>query len=260
MRHLCLRELLKKVVPGRWQGAEILENVCQQFGHNRLHLPLASIEKLFPGFNETPVTISLLPRGSWSTPLTDQIVLAKLARLLQPSAILEVGSFRGYTTRLLAENTPPSTVIHALDINPDHGEAYRNTPLAPRIRRLIGSLSEWPYETAERMKYDFIFLDADHKQEAVESDTKYLLSMLADGGMLFWHDYADWGWMSTWNRVPEVLHAYSKERPILSIPGTSLAVYRQGWTDAEVAQLIEDRKGAAEDSHWTTDLIRAEAS
>ncbi len=259
MRHLCLRELLKTVVPGRWQGAPILENICQQFGHERLRLPQVAVEKLFPGFDETPVTISQLPRGSWSTPLTDQIVLAKLARLLQPATILEVGSFRGYTTRLLAENTPPSTLIHALDIDPNHGEAYVNTPLEKRIRRLVGSLSEWPFETTERLKYDFIFLDADHKQEPVESDTKYLLSMLAERGLLLWHDYADWGWMSTWNRVPEVLHAYSKERPILSIPGTSLAIYRQGWTHEDVAPVILDRAGAAAASHWTTDLIRAEA-
>lgn len=260
MRHLCLRELLKKVVPGRWQGAPILENVCQQFGHDRLHLPLVAVEKMFPGFAETPVTISLLPRGSWSTPLTDQIVLAKLARLLRPKTILEVGSFRGYTTRLLAENTTPETVIHALDINPDHGEAYVNTPLANRIKRLVGSLDQWPSETAKRLKYDFIFLDADHQEAAVENDTRHLLKMIADGGMLLWHDYADWGWMSAWNRVPEVLHGYSKERPILSIPGTSLAVHRQGWTKEDVAHLIQDRKGAAEESHWTTDLIRAEAS
>ena len=259
MRHICLRELLKKVVPGRWQGAPILENVCQQFGHNRLHLPEVSIEKLFPGFDETPVTISHLPRGSWSTPLTDQIVLAKLARLLQPKTILEVGSFRGYTTRLLAENTPPQTIIHALDIDPNHGEAYVNTPLASRITRLVGSLSEWPVETSERLKYDFIFLDADHKQEPVESDTTYLLLMLADRGLLLWHDYADWGWMSTWNRVPEVLHAHSKERLILSIPGTSLAIYRQGWTEQTVSHAVRSRTGTDADSHWTTDLIRAEA-
>lgn len=259
MRHICTRELLKKVVPGRWQGAPILENVCQQFGHKRLLLPEASIEKLFPGFVETPVTISLLPRGSWSTPLTDQIVLAKLARLLRPKAILEVGSFRGYTTRLLAENTEPSTIIHALDIDPDHGEAYRNTPLEKRITRLVGSLDRWPVETAERLKYDFIFLDADHKQEPVESDTKHLLSMLSDSGWMFWHDYADWGWMSAWNRVPEVLHAHSTERPILSLPGTSLAVYREGWTEADVAPAILDRAATADGSHWTTELIRAEA-
>jgi len=249
--------MLKKVVPGRWHGAPILESVCQQFGHNRLHLREVCLEKVFPGFDKTPVTISLLPRGSWSTPIMDQIVLAKLVRLLQPRSVLEVGSFCGYTTRLLAENASPTTEIHALDINPNHGEAYFNTPLAGRIKRLIGSLDKWPLEAADRRRYDFIFLDADHQQAAVESDTRHLLTMLAEGGLLLWHDYADWGWMSGWNRVPEVLHAYSKERPILGIPGTSLAVYRQGWTEEDVADLIDAREDGTEESHWTTELVRA---
>ena len=192
------------------------------------------------------MTISLLPSGGWSTPLMDQIVLAKLVRLLQPGSVLEVGSFRGYTTRLLAENASPTTEIHALDIKPNHGEAYSNTPLAGRIKRLIGSLDKWPLEAAVRRRYDFIFLDADHQQAAVESDTRHLLRMLAEDGLLLWHDYADWGWMSGWNRVPEVLHAFSKERPILGIPGTSLAVYRQGWTEEDVADSIDAREDGAE--------------
>jgi hypothetical protein len=64
--------------------------------------------------------------------------------------------------------------------------------------------------------------------------------------------------MSTWNRVPEVLYAHSKERPILAIPGTSIAIYRRGWTTADIAHAIRGSAGA-EESHWTTDLIRAEA-
>src|SRR4030095_9668441 len=71
-RHICVRELLKIFVPGRWQAAEILEDVCRHYGHQRLHLPEFTVENLFPGIDEATISISGLPRGSWSAPATDQ--------------------------------------------------------------------------------------------------------------------------------------------------------------------------------------------
>ncbi len=254
--HLCARELLKIVVPGRWQSEPMFESICQRFGHKRLMLPEFTIEELFPGFERTQVNISYLPKGTWSTPVTDQVALAKFANLLRPGNLLEVGSFRGYTARLLAENTPAECVVHTLDIVPDHGEAYINTPLEGRIKRHFGSLQNSIPDSLIGQQFDFIFLDADHKQEAVESDTKSLLPMLAAGGAMFWHDYADWGWISEWNRVPEVLSGLSKQFPILSIAGTALAVYRKGWDYQEVSCAVESWKKSVNQSQWETPLIR----
>jgi predicted O-methyltransferase YrrM len=257
-RHLCVREFLKIVVPGRWQSADILENICQHYGHRRLLLPEFSVEELFPGLNETSITVSGMPRGSWSTPITDQVMLAKLARLLRPKNILEVGSFRGYTARLLAENTASDCIIHALDINPDHGEAYIKSPLKSRIRRHIGSLKDRAPESLKGISFDYVFVDADHQFEAVESDTRTILPLLAEEGALIWHDYSDWGWMSSWNRVPEFLHNLSKEIPILTIPGTTLALHRRGWTYQDVEKAIEEWRRLSGQSHWESETIRGE--
>jgi predicted O-methyltransferase YrrM len=257
-RHLCVREFLKIVMPGRWQSANILENICQHYGHSRLLLPEFSVEDLFPGLNELSITVSGMPRGSWSTPITDQVMLAKLARFLRPKNILEVGSFRGYTARLLAENTAPDCTIHALDINPDHGEAYIKSPLKSRIRRHIGSLKEQAPESLKGISFDFVFVDADHQFEAVDSDTRTIRPLLAEGGVLIWHDYSDWGWMSSWNRVPEFLHNLSKEIPILTIPGTTLALHRRGWTYQVVEKAIEEWRRLSGRSHWETATIRGE--
>jgi hypothetical protein len=259
-RHLCVRELLKIAVPGRWQSAEILENICQHYGHKRLLLPEFAIEELFPGIDETAITMSNVPRGSWSAPITDQAMLAKLARLLQPANLLEIGSFRGYTARLLAENTPADCVVHALDIQPDHGEAYRNSSLSRRIRRHVGSLGESLPESLRGLRFDFIFIDADHQFEAVERDTNAILPCLAEGGVVVWHDYSDWGWMSVWNRVPEFLHNLSREIPILSIPGTTLAIHRRGWTRQDVQRAVEGWASNSGQSHWDSALLRGEAS
>jgi SAM-dependent methyltransferase len=257
-RHLCVRELLKIVVPGRWQSAEVLEKICRHYGHRRLLLPEFFAEELFPGLNEAPVTVSSLPRGSWSTPMTDQIMLAKLARLLRPKNILEIGSFRGYTARLLAENTPSDCIIHALDINPDHGEAYIGSPLESRIRRHVGMLKDVALKSLQGMSFDFVFVDADHRFEAVEGDTRTIIKLLAKDGVLIWHDYSDWGWMSSWNRVPEFLHKLSKEIPILAIPGTMLAIYRRGWACHEVEKAVKEWERRVSLALWEAPVIRGD--
>jgi len=122
-RHICVREILQLVMPGRWQPPELLEELCRRFGHQRLRLPSFDLEAMFPGFSDAPVSVSLLPRGSWSTPLSDQVILAKLAKATDAKTILEVGSFRGYTARVLAENLAPGGVLHCVDLAVDHGEA-----------------------------------------------------------------------------------------------------------------------------------------
>ncbi len=257
-RHICLREIMKIVVPGRWQGAPIWESLSIQYGHPRLCLPQFAVEMLFPGIETLPVQISLLPQGSWSAPLTDQVMLAKFARWIKPKHVLEVGSFRGYTARLLAENTLDDCIIHALDIAPDHGQAYKGEPIAAKIKRHIGTLQATPSALPHGQKFDFIFLDADHRRSAVESDTRNLFPLLSEDGILFWHDYADWGWMSEWNGVPEYLCELERMLPILSVPGTTLAVYRPAWTRDWVAPAIERWDGEAKRSHWDTGLMRGE--
>jgi SAM-dependent methyltransferase len=242
-RHICLREFMKIVVPGRWQDAPIWESLSALYGHPRLYLPEFAIEVLFPGIESLPVQVSLLPQGSWSAPVVDQVMLAKFARWIKPKHVLEVGSFRGYTARLLAENTPDDCAIHTLDIAPDHGQAYQGEPIAAKILRHIGSLQSSPSALPAGQKYDFIFLDADHQRSAVESDTRHLLPLLSKDGILFWHDYADWGWMSEWNGVPEYLCELERTLPILSVPGTTLAVYRPAWSKERVEEAIDRWKG-----------------
>ena len=244
-----LRDIIKTFLPNRWKKEPIWENLCHYYGRNRLFLPKISVETLFPGFNEIPVKFSLSPLGDWSANLNDQMALAKLASLLSPQAVLEVGSFRGYTARLLAENTPSETTIHTVDINPEHGEAYLNTPLERKIKRHIGSLDSC---SLKDLKFDFIFLDADHKKEAVKADTKILLSLLAEQGVLLWHDYADWGWISGYNGVPEALSELSPKIPIVAIPGTALAIHRQGWTYEHYQPAITAFLSANNQSRWIT--------
>lgn len=255
-RHLCVREILKVVVPGRWQSREALESLCQSLGHRRLRLPEFDTEVMFPGFSEMPVAVSQLPRGSWSTPLADQVVLTKIVKVITAKVILEVGSFRGYTARVLAENVNEDSVIHCVDKAPDHGEAYRGRGIAAKIRRYVGTVDDFVETTLGGLKFDLIFLDADHGLAAVRRDTSILLPLLADGGLFVWHDYADWGWMSEWNRVPEVLAELAATLPILAIPGSTLAVHGKTWRPEHILLAQERWRTEGQASDWTTERQR----
>ena len=180
------------------------------------------VERDFPGFDAAQVTVTALPRRHWVSPLSDQVAVVKLAAVTHPDRILEVGSFQGHTALLLAMNLPLETEITTVDVLPNHGEVYLGGPFAERIKRHIGTMDTLP---SERL-FDFIFLDADHREEEVRRDTDSALDRLAAGGVLVWHDYVDSLWTSRLNRVPEVLAEYASRLSIRSLPGTRLAVYR----------------------------------
>lgn len=251
--HFCIRECIAAWVPDRWKCSPFLESICRTLGHRRLNLPEFTVEDVFPGFEEVSIVLSSLPKGKWSTPVSDQIIVAKFASLIQPRSLLEIGNYRGYTTKLLAENTSDQCTIHAIDIDPAMGEAYRNTKYAGRIKNYVGSLHD-VLDLLSDQQFDLIFLDASHKEHAVLTDSTVLLSMLSVNGIILWHDYADWGWVNTWNRVPEVLSRLSKQIPILSIPSTALAVYKNGWSHASVVSSIETRNRAVDEPHWESPL------
>ena len=77
---------------------------------------------------------------------------------------------------------------------------------------------------SERL-FDFIFLDADHREDEVRRTQRVRLTASLRR-VLVWHDYFDSLWTSRLNRVPEVLAEYARGLPIRSLPGTRLAVYR----------------------------------
>lgn len=62
------------------------------------------------GYNECLI-------GQWTLPLQDAQTLAEIIQVLRPRNILEVGTFVGLTTLLMAMFSPPETHIHSIDPN-----------------------------------------------------------------------------------------------------------------------------------------------
>lgn len=130
--------------------------------------------------------------------------------------IVEIGAWKGRSTRAIADNT--SGTVWAVD-------TWNGTPEDPHFKELQGKPEDWLvneflknigttllHASAERgsvipvrmpsrdasaylggsgfcLKFDMIFIDADHSYEAVKSDIISWRPLLADGGLFCGHDY-----------------------------------------------------------------------
>jgi SAM-dependent methyltransferase len=238
-----------------------LEAAISELDRDRLKLPIVNPRLVFDGFDEKPVVLRQLPAGPWSSPVADIVTLAKIALCVAPQRVLEVGSYRGYTTRLLAEHTPDSCRIVAFDRDPRHGEAYKGTDVERKIERRVGTVSREAFAMEAPGSFDLIFLDADHVFEAVQHDTSVLLPLVAPNGIFIWHDYANWGKFSRKNGVPETLHELAGKLPVVAISGSWLAAYSPAWQSPEGAKRIERARQSApttlsHDDPWTTNQVR----
>jgi hypothetical protein len=226
----------------------------------RLTLPMLSLADLFPGFDQRVVNIGQLPRGSWSTPLADVVMLLKIAGCAEPKRLMEIGSYRGYTALFLAQHISPDARIVAIDRHPDHGEAYRKTSAASKIERRVGATNRAMFAQDEPASYDLIFIDADHSYESVRNDTELILPLLSPAGFVVWHDYANWGYFSGENGVPEYLGELGATLPIGHVAGSTLAIHSPSWVSGagrerfRFATQVEPKEIDADP--WQEDLPR----
>jgi hypothetical protein len=237
-----------------------LDRTLCHFLRRRLTLPTLLLPALFPDFNERIVSIGQVPRGSWSTPMADLVMLLKIAACAQPQRVMEIGSYRGYTALCLAQHLSPEAKIVTIDRHPDHGEAYRATSLAHRIERRAGEIDRAMFAGDEPASADLIFVDADHSYSSVRNDTELVLPLLAPAGFIVWHDYANWGYFSGENGVPEYLGELGARLPIGHVAGSTLAIHSPSWISGEGRERFRSATrvdaGKISDDPWRGDLPR----
>jgi SAM-dependent methyltransferase len=216
-------------------------------------LPECDAQEIIPNFSETEVRIKQCPMGAWSTPLVDVFVVLKAAIGFRSKRILELGSYRGDTARLLAENTGPDALITTVDVDERHGAAYRDLPIASKIRRRTGKISKTLFDQGE--KFDLIFVDADHDFRSVMNDTEVAFEVLAPEGVILWHDYNFEKYFHGLCGVPEALGHFARGRPMYGIRGTWVAIYSNvgGW---QTGQIPDKRKKAGGGSVWEQEQVR----
>lgn len=141
---------------------------------------------------------------------TNQFELEWLAKQASTrNRILEIGSWKGRSTRAIADNTDGT--VWAVD-------TWNGTPEDPHFKELVGKDPDWLFDEfltnigdthlreqsvrplrlssldaaatlSAKFKFDMIFIDADHSYEAVKADVLAWRPLLAEGGLFCGHDY-----------------------------------------------------------------------
>lgn len=231
--------------------------LCLLLRRRRMKLPLIDPALLWDGFETATARLTVLPKGDWATPTNDTVVLFKYAATEQPARILELGSYRGFTARGLLEHSARSHLV-AVDIAPDHGEAYQGTDVEQRVDRRVGPIGFGILTEDEKASFDLVFVDADHARDAVAHDTDIALEMVAPTGTLMWHDYANWGYFTGDCGVPEVLNDLSERLPIGHLLGSNIAVHMPAWVDdrAEFDRLVSETSQRLKGGPWASESAR----
>jgi predicted O-methyltransferase YrrM len=111
-------------------------------------------------------------------------VLAALSKLLRPQAILEVGTYTGYSALCLAEGLQPGGVLHTIDINEELESMVRRyiaeAGLTQTIHLHVGDARQ--LIPALDATWDLVFLDADKENYATYFDL--VIDRVRPGGVI----------------------------------------------------------------------------
>ena len=195
-----------------------------------------------------PVSIVEPHKRSGDVNLAELAVLASAAAAVKSGAeIVEIGTFDGRTTLNFAVNAPPQLSIFTLDLPAEaapkfalaRGErAYVDKPrsgrhfaqarpefaaAAARITQAYGDSAAFDW-SAHLGRAGLVFVDGSHAYEYVIADSGTALRLVADKGMVIWHDYGVWEGVT---RALEEIEA-SRRLGLRHVRGTSLVVWRKG--------------------------------
>jgi len=111
-------------------------------------------------------------------------LLKMLVEMIRPHAILEVGTFSGYSALCMAEGLPDDGHLYTFEINDEQEDFTRQwiegSPLSNKITFLIGdAITEAP---KLGITFDMAFIDGD-KRTYVET-YEMVLSLLRPGGFI----------------------------------------------------------------------------
>lgn len=230
--------------------------VKQRGSFRRWPIPSITLDQLDPIFhtNELGPTLEtsvqfigrghlIVPGGTSDTEAWVLSVLSKKAK-----TIFEFGTCTGKTTYLMALNSSPEARISSLTLPPEKVNEYvmdaadskraseraisesgftrflyTGTPEEKKINQLFGDSKHFEEQPFEK-KMDLIFIDGSHAYSYVISDSEKAFKMVADGGLILWHDYRG---PSLNKDVYKALNRLAADRPLRHIEGTSFIVYRQ---------------------------------
>ena len=105
---------------------ELIQKFLDNYDRGIVEIKLRDLLHLKEKVSRDPRIQTLFPPTEiGSITLVDQIVILCLLKILKPSVILEIGTYLGYTTSLLAINTSVAKIF-SIDLPDDHNSHKLN--------------------------------------------------------------------------------------------------------------------------------------
>ena len=129
----------------------------------------------------------------------DYAILGAVALTLEPAHIFEIGTYEGATSQFFLRLLPRVRVISIATLDARFNNSHltaeqvgRLVTARERYTQLLGDSHEIDADAfvREHGRMDLVFVDGDHSRAGAEADTALALSVLAPGGVVFWHDAA----------------------------------------------------------------------
>lgn len=217
-------------------------------GGGEFRLRTLALAEAFPGIasKHVRVEVGLLEQDDeWLLPLRELLTLAAICQHIRPARVFEFGTYLGLSTLVIADNTPPTTKIFTLDLDPatraQHhhglgvggfpdfvpGSCFRGRSAEANIYQLLGNSLAFDFSPFQA-SMDLVFIDSDHTYEFVKSDSDNAFQILRPGGVIVWDDYR---WHPTHPEcagVTRVLDELANTRECFALARTRCAVYRDG--------------------------------
>jgi len=177
--------------------------------------------------------------GERNVTLGEALVLSALVKATRARRVLEIGTFRGWTSYLLASAVGTGGEVLTLDLPPrtktgypvekrdvyglseaDVGSTFKTLPLhGAEVIQLWGDSATFDFSPWEG-GIDMVLVDGAHTKEYVRNDTARALDVARDGGLVVWHDLK-----SSCPGVISVLSELGRRLDLCHIVGTSLVVH-----------------------------------
>lgn len=196
-------------------------------------IPLTTLSEILNGYVPT-ILLTVAPHHDGMLTNEQAVSLISIAKMVNPSRVLEIGTFMGHTTRKLAENLTDS-VIHTVDLPigyyPDErmsdvhlingrvvGREFEDTQFLSRIRQHFSDTKTWDFDIG--CHPSFFFIDGSHSYDYCKNDSDKCWSIADVPSIFIWHDCDD--------DHPGVVKLLSEwvemGREVKRIDGTPLAV------------------------------------
>jgi len=192
--------------------------------------------------NRPEIRMTTGPYEDGMMPYDQALVLLSVLVAEKPDLVLEIGTFMGHTTKLMASNLE-SVTIHTVDLPEEFsakddpvkslakddfhliqrrrvGKEYLGQPCASRIIQHFADSATWDFRNAGNPT--FFFIDGSHTYDYCKSDTEKAFAIAKHPSVFFWHDCDAYH-----PGVVQFLVEWRKQgRDIRRVKGTPLAYWK----------------------------------